>query len=122
MTDQYFIENQTVFAEEEPYHIANQKKKKLDETLAVKKPRKLLYLGGAFALVFFLLIGVAATLMKQQSTPSVLVVTPTATPLPQSTSQIDQVMSELRMTVDNADPSKTTLPFPPVADQIHINQ
>lgn len=121
MMEENYYQDQTVFAEEEPYHLSNRKKKTIEDASLVKKPPKVIFIGAAAFAILFVVLGTA--LFMKNRTPQQIgpEVTASPTPLLQSASQIDQIMIELRTAVDNADPSKTALPFPPVADQIRID-
>ena len=120
MMDQNFLENQTIFAEEEPLHVANRKKRTLESVATVKKPPSWLY-AGAVILILISIVGGAATFLRKGQQQPITTVEATPTPIPQTSSQIDQMILELQTAVDNADPSRTTLPFPPVADQIKVS-
>lgn len=121
MPDDSFYENQTIFAEEEPYHLSSRKKKTFDKDPAVKKPNTKLFVGGAVLVVVLLAVGIMMMLSNRSPQQGEPVATGTPTPIPQTESQIDAMMLELRSAIDEADPSKTELPFPPVADQIRID-
>jgi predicted PurR-regulated permease PerM len=117
-----FYADQTVFAVEEPLHSGNRKKRKIEEDRVVKKPPTLIYAGAGLGIVFLLIFGVLLLFSSQngqQGNP-----TPTATPtqIPQTATQIEQLMMELRSSVQAADPAQTAQPFPPVADQVRISK
>lgn len=121
MDNPNFLENQTIFAEEEPYHISQQRKKATNEASVKKPPTK--FFGLVVLLVVFSVVGgIIMIMMNGQKAPTQVGNTATPTPAPQTSTQIDQMMNELRSDLDEADPAKTSLPFPPVADQVRISK
>lgn len=117
-----YLDNQTRFAQEEPLHLSSRKKieyQSSDET--VKKPPVLIF-AGSFIALFLVAVFWILTVMRQRPSEGIAQTpTPTVTPEVKTASQIEQMVNELRSSLIEADPAKTALPFPPVADQIKIS-
>jgi hypothetical protein len=123
MNEQDFLDSQTIFTEEEPlFETSHKSSKKTQEVREIKKPRPLLFLVG---LVVFggLMFGAGMLITRNRKVATIAPeITPTPTIMPVSPNQVDQLMQELQVAVDSADPSETSLAFPPVSADIKVSQ
>lgn len=120
---QEFSDNQTLFAEEEPLHLGKTRKKRtVIELKQTKKKPVVLFAGIGVVLLLVIAAGIYVFSRKTPTSVQVVEATPTPSPVQQSPTHIEELLIELHTAVENADPSKTALPFPPVAEQIRISQ
>lgn len=119
MVDQEFFDDQTIFAEEEPL-LERQRKKTTLTAKTVNKPSPFILLGG-FLLIVLLIGGITMMFTRGRNNKPLTTITPTPSPKVQTTSELDQLFSELKMSVQKADPLNNSMTFPPISYEITIS-
>ena len=115
------IENQTLFSEEQPFFDADGFGRKFNEKNGKRKSKKPLFI---FATVIVVILMVGTLTFMRLFPRNTVVNQPNVSPSPTpnaSMSPLDVLFVELDQDIQNADPSKNVLPFPPVADTITVS-
>lgn len=119
--------NQTRFGEEEPlFERSSLPPVPADEMAAAPKHiplwrQKKVFVVGAIFVVLFMILSLISLSQPQRGIQQILQVQTTPSPRPQQTA-LQTRLTEVKQDLNNADPSKLDLPYPPIDKTIEIDQ